>query len=45
MDQDTAIEIAPHRVNALHPDVVGDSPKWRDVAAHPTSPARPSDVL
>jgi NAD(P)-dependent dehydrogenase (short-subunit alcohol dehydrogenase family) len=30
-----AVEIAPHRVNALHPGVVGDSPKWRDVPAHP----------
>jgi NAD(P)-dependent dehydrogenase (short-subunit alcohol dehydrogenase family) len=30
-----AIEIAPHRVNALHPGVVGDSPKWRDVSEHP----------
>lgn len=30
-----AIEIAPHRVNALHPGVVGDSPKWRTVANHP----------
>jgi NAD(P)-dependent dehydrogenase (short-subunit alcohol dehydrogenase family) len=30
-----AVEIAPHRVNALHPGVVGDSPKWRHVANHP----------
>lgn len=30
-----AVEIAPNRVNALHPGVVGDSPKWRDVPAHP----------
>jgi NAD(P)-dependent dehydrogenase (short-subunit alcohol dehydrogenase family) len=30
-----AVEIAPHRVNALHPGVVGDSPKWRDVPNHP----------
>jgi NAD(P)-dependent dehydrogenase (short-subunit alcohol dehydrogenase family) len=30
-----ALEIAPHRVNALHPGVVGDSPKWRDVPNHP----------
>ena len=28
-------EIAPHRVNALHPGVVGDSPKWRDMPDHP----------
>lgn len=25
-----AIEIAPHRVNALHPGLVGDSPRWRE---------------
>lgn len=31
-----AAEIAPHRVNAIHPAIVGDSPKWRDVANHPT---------
>ncbi|TDC37843.1 SDR family oxidoreductase [Micromonospora sp. 15K316] len=30
-----AVEIAPHRVNALHPGIVGDSPKWRDVPNHP----------
>lgn len=30
-----AVEIAPHRVTALHPGVVGDSPKWRDVPGHP----------
>jgi len=30
-----AVEIAPHRVNAIHPGVVGDSPKWRDVKNHP----------
>lgn len=24
-----AVEIAPHRVNGLHPGLVGDSPKWR----------------
>jgi len=30
-----ALEIAPHRVNVLHPGVVGDSAKWRDVPAHP----------
>jgi NAD(P)-dependent dehydrogenase (short-subunit alcohol dehydrogenase family) len=23
-----AIELAPHRVNAIHPGLVGDSPKW-----------------
>jgi len=36
-----AIEIAPHRVNAIHPGVVGDSPKWRDVPAHPHIPRTP----
>lgn len=25
-----AVEIAPFRVNALHPGLVGDSPRWRD---------------
>jgi NAD(P)-dependent dehydrogenase (short-subunit alcohol dehydrogenase family) len=30
-----AIEIAPHRVNAIHPGVVGDSPRWRHVVDHP----------
>lgn len=30
-----AVEIAPHRVNALHPGVVGDSPRWRDAPDHP----------
>jgi NAD(P)-dependent dehydrogenase (short-subunit alcohol dehydrogenase family) len=30
-----AAEIAPHRVNAIHPGVVGDSPKWRDSTDHP----------
>jgi NAD(P)-dependent dehydrogenase (short-subunit alcohol dehydrogenase family) len=30
-----AAEIAPHRVNAIHPGIVGDSPKWRDVPNHP----------
>ena len=36
-----AIEIAPHRVNALHPGVVGDSPKWRAVANHPAAARTP----
>jgi NAD(P)-dependent dehydrogenase (short-subunit alcohol dehydrogenase family) len=26
-------ELAPTRVNALHPAIVGDSPQWRDMAA------------
>jgi NAD(P)-dependent dehydrogenase (short-subunit alcohol dehydrogenase family) len=30
-----AREIAPHRVNAIHPGIVGDSPKWREVRDHP----------
>jgi len=36
-----AIEIAPHRINALHPGVVGDSPKWRDVPDHPHAARTP----
>jgi NAD(P)-dependent dehydrogenase (short-subunit alcohol dehydrogenase family) len=28
-----AIELAPVRVNALHPGIVGDSPAWKDNAA------------
>jgi NAD(P)-dependent dehydrogenase (short-subunit alcohol dehydrogenase family) len=28
-----AIELAPIRVNAIHPGIVGDSPMWRDDAA------------
>jgi len=36
-----AVEIAPHRVNAIHPGVVGDSPRWRDVPAHPHIPRTP----
>lgn len=36
-----AIEIAPHRVNAIHPAVVGDSPKWRDFENHPSVPRTP----
>lgn len=30
-----AVEIAPHRINAIHPGVVGDSAKWRDAPEHP----------
>ena len=26
------IELAPMRVNALHPAIIGDSPQWRDMA-------------
>lgn len=36
-----AVEIAPFRVNALHPAVVGDSPKWRDIPNHPAKPRTP----
>jgi NAD(P)-dependent dehydrogenase (short-subunit alcohol dehydrogenase family) len=36
-----AIEIAPHRVNAIHPGIVGDSPKWRNVPNHPHVPRTP----
>jgi NAD(P)-dependent dehydrogenase (short-subunit alcohol dehydrogenase family) len=36
-----AVEIAPHRVNAIHPGVVGDSPKWREVPDHPHVPRTP----
>jgi NAD(P)-dependent dehydrogenase (short-subunit alcohol dehydrogenase family) len=28
-----AVELAPIRVNAIHPGIVGDSPEWRDNAA------------
>jgi NAD(P)-dependent dehydrogenase (short-subunit alcohol dehydrogenase family) len=27
------IELAPKRVNALHPGIVGDSPQWVDMPA------------
>jgi NAD(P)-dependent dehydrogenase (short-subunit alcohol dehydrogenase family) len=40
-----AIEIAPHRVNALHPGVVGDSPRWRDVPDHPAVGRTPTKRL
>lgn len=36
-----AVEIAPFRINALHPGVVGDSPKWREVPNHPAIPRTP----
>ena len=36
-----AAEIAPHRVNALHPALIGDSPKWRGVTNHPHIAATP----
>jgi NAD(P)-dependent dehydrogenase (short-subunit alcohol dehydrogenase family) len=36
-----AIEVAPHRVNALHPGLIGDSPRWRDVPNPPHSAQTP----
>jgi NAD(P)-dependent dehydrogenase (short-subunit alcohol dehydrogenase family) len=36
-----AVEIAPHRVNAIHPGVVGDTPKYSDVPDHPHLPRTP----
>jgi NAD(P)-dependent dehydrogenase (short-subunit alcohol dehydrogenase family) len=36
-----AVELAPHRVNALHPGLIGDSPKWRDVPNPPHSAQTP----
>jgi len=36
-----AVELAPHRVNVIHPGVVGDSPKWKKVADHPAIPRTP----
>jgi len=36
-----AAEIAPHRVNAVHPGLIGDSPKWRDIPNHPHVAATP----
>ncbi|MET7913634.1 SDR family oxidoreductase [Streptomyces avermitilis] len=36
-----AVEMAPHRVNALHPGLIGDSPKWRDVPNPPHSAQTP----
>jgi NAD(P)-dependent dehydrogenase (short-subunit alcohol dehydrogenase family) len=30
-----AVELAPHRVNAIHPGMVGDSPKWQDATERP----------
>lgn len=36
-----AIEVAPHRVNALHPSLVGDSPKWRDMPNPPFAAKTP----
>jgi NAD(P)-dependent dehydrogenase (short-subunit alcohol dehydrogenase family) len=30
-----AAEIAPHRVNVVHPGLIGDSPRWRDAQENP----------
>lgn len=35
-----AVEIAPHRVNAIHPGVVGDTPRWANVE-HPAKTRTP----
>ena len=40
-----AIEIAPHRVNAIHPGIVGDSPRWRDLPDHPALSRTPTGRL
>lgn len=40
-----ALEIAPHRVNALHPGLVGDSPRWRDVPEPPHATRTPTGHL
>src|SRR3954454_7238639 len=36
-----AVEIAPHRINAVHPGLIGDSPRWRDVPNPPHSAQTP----
>lgn len=37
-----AVELAPHRINAVHPGVVGDSPKWAgSTDNHPHVPRTP----
>lgn len=40
-----ALEIAPCRVNALHPGLVGDSPRWRDVPNPPHADRVPTGRL
>jgi hypothetical protein len=40
-----AIEIAPHRLNASHPGVVGDRPSWRHVSDHPAIARTPTGWL
>ncbi|MFF4956151.1 SDR family oxidoreductase [Streptomyces sp. NPDC001222] len=36
-----AVQIAPHRVNAIHPGMVGDRPRWRDVPENPQASRTP----
>jgi NAD(P)-dependent dehydrogenase (short-subunit alcohol dehydrogenase family) len=36
-----AVELAPHRVNVIHPGVVGNSPRWAQVVDHPAIPRTP----
>ncbi|MFI6663272.1 SDR family oxidoreductase [Streptomyces sp. NPDC050523] len=36
-----AVELAPHRVNGLHPGLIGDSARWRDVPDPPHSAQTP----
>ena len=40
-----AAEIAPHRVNAVHPGLIGDSPQRRGVTSHPHIAASPTGRL
>ena len=35
-----AVELAPVRVNSIHPGIVGDSPFWRDKPAAVLDPVR-----
>jgi NAD(P)-dependent dehydrogenase (short-subunit alcohol dehydrogenase family) len=39
-----AVELAPIRVNAIHPGIVGDSPAWRDNAAMLENVARRTPI-
>ena len=36
-----AVELAPHRVNAVHPGLVGDSPRWSHMPDHPLGARTP----
>lgn len=40
-----AAELAPVRVNAIHPGIVGDSPSWRDKDLAPVISATPTRRL